>query len=250
MIESLKQIYRNLRAKFSFFISVNWIKTYYFNYKKFPYAIARKLPVFFYGSVKLSSIRGNITIDYPIKKAMIGFGQPYEWTKRSKRTAEFNLNGDFVFKGHVQFGKDYFIFIDSGAYCEFGHLSSLASNGKLICKEKIVLGDYARIGSESQLIDTNFHQMVDTNTGERFKMTNPIYIGDYNYIGNRVSIMQKTKTPNNCTIASNSICNKDYTKLGENILIGGMPAKLLKENISRDWDGEKEMLEKYLIVHK
>jgi acetyltransferase-like isoleucine patch superfamily enzyme len=128
-------------------------------------------------------------------------------------------------------------------------LASLASSGKIICKEKIVLGNYARIGSESQLIDTNFHQMIDTKTGEKFKMTAPIELGEYNFISNRVTIMQKTITPNYCTIASNSLVNKDYSGFGENILIGGIPAKLLKENISRDWKGELEDLEKNLIVY-
>ena len=124
----------------------------------------------------------------------------------------------------------------------------MASSGKIICQDKIVLGTYSRIGSESQLIDTNFHQMIDTLTGEKFKMTSPITLGSYNFISNRVSIMQKTITPNNCTIASNTLCNKDYRSLGENILIGGIPAKLLKENISRDWNGEREKLEDSLIV--
>lgn len=248
MIGFLKGKYRAFKRKWKFFWSVNWMKTYYFNYKKFPYSIARKLPVFFYGKVKLSSIKGNIIIDAPIKKAMIGFGQPYELVSRSKRTAQLVLDGTFVSKGHVQFGIDYFIFIAKDAYCELGHLASMASNGKIICKEKIVLGNYARIGSEAQLIDTNFHQMMNTLTGEKYPMTAPIELGDYNFVSNRVTIMQKTKTPNYCTIASNTLCNKDYTKFGENILIGGIPAKLLKENISRDWEGEQERLEDNLIV--
>lgn len=61
--------------------------------------------------------------------------------------------------------------------------------------------------------------------------------------------MKNTKTPINCIVASNSLINKDYTQFGENILIGGMPAKLIKENIVRDWEGEHENLEKYLIVN-
>lgn len=93
---------------------------------------------------------------------MIGFGQPYEMNTIHKRTAKLNIVGTLVFKGHVQFGKDYFIFIKTNGYCEFGHMSSIASNGKVICTEKIVLGNYARLGSECQLIDTNFHQMIDT----------------------------------------------------------------------------------------
>jgi len=248
MIESLRKIYRKLRKKYRFFRSVNWIKTYYFNYKKFPREVAKKLPVFFYGRVKLSSIKGEIKIEAPIKKAMIGFGQPYELVSKSKKTAQLVLDGTLICKGHVQFGIDYFIYIAAGAYCEFGHLASMASNGKIICKEKIVLGDYARIGSEAQLIDTNFHQMIHTITGEKYKITTPIKIGNYNFISNRVSIMQKTVTPDYCTIASNTLCNKDYTNFGTNILIGGIPAKLLKENISRDWEGEQENLEKNLIV--
>ena len=250
MIEYLKNIYRSLRIRFRFFVSVNWIKTYYFNYKKFPFSIAKKLPVFFYGRAKFSSIKGDFIIDAPTKRAMIGFGQRYELVSRSKKTAQIVMNGTFVFKGHVQFGIDYFIFIADKAYCEFGHLASMASSGKIICKEKIVLGDYARIGSEAQLIDTNFHQMINTETGEKYLMNAPIHIGNYNFISNRVTILQKTKTPDNCTIASNTLCNKDYTKFGENILIGGIPAKLLKENISRDWEGEKAGLNEYLIINR
>lgn len=237
-----------MRKKWRFFMSVNWLKTIYFNYKKFPLSIAKKLPVFFYGRVKFNSIKGDLIIEAPIKKAMIGFGQPYEFISRSKGISEIFLKGTFVCKGHIQFGKDYFIHIDENAYCEFGHMASLANSGKIICKERIVLGNYARIGSESQLIDTNFHQMIDTKTGEKFKKTSPISIGNYNFISNRVSIMQKTITPNNCTIASNTLCNKNYSNLGENILIGGIPAKLLRENISRDWKGEQESLERNLIV--
>ena len=248
MINSIRKGNRRLKKKWKFFKSVNWVKTIYFNYKKFPYSIAKKLPVVFYGKVRLNCIKGNVIIEAPIKRAMIGFGQRYELITKSKGTAELFLEGTLVFKGNVQFGIDYFIHIAESSYCEFGHLSSIASSGKIICKEKIVLGNYTRLGSESQLIDTNFHQLIDTLTGEKFKMTSPIVLGSYNFISNRVSIMQKTVTPNNCTIASNTLCNKDYRNLGENILIGGIPARLLKENISRDWKGEKEKLDDNLIV--
>jgi hypothetical protein len=61
--------------------------------------------------------------------------------------------------------------------------------------------------------------------------------------------MSNTITPDFCTIASNSLTNKNYTSLGRNTLIGGLPAKLIKENISRDWEGERESLEKNLIIN-
>lgn len=243
----LKKTYKTIKIEFKIYRKVNLIKTICFNFRKFPYSIAKKLPVFFYGKVKIHK-GGNIIIDGPVKRGMIGFGQPYEMNTVAKGTAEFKVLGTIVFKGHVQFGKDYFIYVAEDAYAEFGHMSSLASNGKIICTNRIVLGDYARIGSESQLIDTNFHQMFDTISGYKFPLSGEIKIGSYNYISNRVSIMQNTITPEYCTIASNSLCNKDYSLFGENILIGGIPAKLIRNNISRDWNTEKSLIDKWLIV--
>ncbi len=245
MIQSL----RNIKRKFKIAWTINWVKTVYFNFKMFPFAIAKKLPVFFYGSVKFTSLKGTIKIEAPIKTGMIGFGQPYEMTTRSCGIAEFFLEGKFIIKGHIQFGKDCFVYIKKGAQLQMGHMASLASSGKIICTNTISLGEWARIGSESQLIDTNFHQMINTNTGDKTHTNNAITIGDYNFVSNRVSIMSNTITPEFCTIASNSLTNKDYSLFGKNILIGGLPSKLLKENISRDWDGERKSLEKNLIVN-
>lgn len=216
----------------------------------FPFNTAIKLPIYFYGSVKFTSLKGTVTIESPVKRSMVGFGQAYEMNKRSKGVSEFHLSGFIVFKGYVQFGKDYFIFIGENAHSEFGNMASMGTNAKLICMNKVVIGDYARIGSESQLIDTNFHQMINTISGEKYAITGPINLGSFNYIGSRVSIMAKTKTPNYCTIASNSLCNTDYTSLGSNILIGGIPSKLLKDNISRDWEGERKGLEDFLMLNK
>lgn len=244
----IRQQYRQIRKGFRFYRSVNWAKTLYFNFSKFPFAVARKLPVYFYGSVRFTSIKGQIVIDAPIKSGMIGFGQPYEIISRPAGIAEICLEGKMVFKGHVQFGIDYFVYIAENASCEMGHMSSIGGKGKLICYEKITLAEFARVGFESQIIDTTFHQMTNTMTGEKFPTAGAIAIGSYNYFGNRVSVMPFSVTPDYCTVASNSLCNKDYSGLGQKILIGGMPARLLKEHIVRDWEFEKESLEKWLIV--
>jgi hypothetical protein len=90
--------------------------------------------------------------------------------------------------------------------------------------------------------------MINTFNGETYPMKSQIYLGDFNFVSNRVTILSKTITPNYCTIASNTLCSKNYLNLGENILIGGIPAKLIKENISRDWEIEKELLDKWLKI--
>ncbi len=239
---------RDFYQKLKFYYSVNWSKTLYFNFMKFPFSTAQKLPVYFYGSVKLKNISGTITINAPIKAGMIGFGQSYEIITCSKGTAEFYLEGKMIFNGYVQFGKDYLIHVAQNATLEMGNMSSLGNSGKIICFHKITLGDFARIGYESQLSDTTVHQMINTVTKEKLPLTAPIRIGNYNYISNRVTILSNTSTPDFCTIASNSLCTKDYCSLGNHILIGGVPAQFLKDNISRDWEGEMKQLENWLQV--
>lgn len=240
--------FRNIKKKLKFILKVNWIKTIYFNFKKFPFSIAKKLPVFFYGKVKFQDISGEIIINAQIRKGMIGFGQPYEMNTVHNGIAEIMLAGKLICNGHVQFGKDYFIYVKKNAILEMGNMSSIASSGKIICTNSVTFGNYARIGSESQVIDTNFHQMIDVLTNKKLEISAPIKMGDYNFISNRVTILSKSITPNYCTIASNSLCTKDYSTLGENILIGGVPAKLLKTNISRDWEGEKENMGIWLKI--
>ena len=251
MITIFKEIYGRLRSvyhKLKFYYTINWTKTIYFNFKKFPFCIAKKLPVFFYGKVKFHNIKGEIIIDAPIKSGMIGFGQTFELFKKEQGIAEFNLSGKVLFKGYAHFGKDCLVYIGPNSYCEIGNMFALGSRGKLISYEKIIFGKYVRIGYESQLIDTNFHAILDLKTNEVASVTSPIQIGDYNWIGNRSTIMQKTITSNFCIIASNSLTNKDYTFLGKNILIGGIPAKLLKNNISRDWEGERELFKIWMNI--
>ncbi|NRA92029.1 MAG: transferase [Psychroserpens sp.] len=207
-----------------------------------PFDQARKLPILFYGRVKFSGLKGSVRIDAPLKKGMIGFGQRFEKMTRSKGTAEFILNGELVFKGHAHFGKDVFFCVEKDAYCEFGFMGCLGSDVLFLCTNRIVIGNWAGIAYESQVIDTNSHPMMNTVTNEQYPVTGTIKIGDHNSISNRVTIMSNTVTPDHCVVASNSVCNKDYSAFGENILIGGVPAKLIRENYRRDWDSEKELL--------
>lgn len=245
---TLREGLRNIKRKIIFFSSVNWIKTIYFNHKMFPYARAKKLPVLFYGKVKFAGLAGEVDIIGDIKLGMIGFGQKFEVTNKSKGTAKVTINGKLIFKGNFHFGLDCLLHIGENAYCELGDMSCLGSDVKLICLKKVTLGDWVRVGYESQIIDTNSHQMVNTLTGEKFVMIDEIALGNYNSISNRVSIMPGSKTLDNCVIASNSLLNKDYQFLGENILLGGMPAKLLKNNFNRDWKNEEASILKFMNV--
>ena len=249
MIKGIKNIFRIIKRRSQLFFKVNWIKTLYFNYKKFPFSTARKLPIFFFGNVRFSDISGEVEINGPIKRAMIGFGQSFEFPTTYRGIAEISLRGKLVFNGYAQIGKDCVMLISENARCEFGYMAALGSSVKLICSKEIILGDWTGVGYESQIIDTNSHPMMNTETGEHYPITGTIKLGDYNSVSNRVSIMQNTVTPDYCVVASNSLCNSNYTNLGTHILLGGIPSKLIKNNFTRDWESEKERLKRNKLIH-
>ncbi|GGG06173.1 hypothetical protein GCM10011344_03290 [Dokdonia pacifica] len=238
---------RKLRKRWKAFWYVNWIKTYYFNLKKFPFKTAMKLPVFIYRDYKLTNISGKVVIDAPIKRGMIGFGHSFEVRKRSAGLGEIVIAGTVVFKGNVHIERDVYFQVGYGAYCEIGNFSSLGSQVIFICRERIVLGDYVRVTYQSQVLDSIFHQLIDLKTNTKKPKTAPVELGNYNWIGNRSTIMKGTKTPDHTTVGSNSLCNKDYTDLGNYIVIGGVPAKLLQTEIKRDWEGEQYILDNLLV---
>jgi len=251
MFEFIKKIKRKLLKIIRFILSVNWIKTLYFNFKMLSFKEAFKLPVFIYGPLTFSGLRrGKLIIDAPIKINMIQLGVNLEIIKTNAKTAQLTILGNLTFKGNFQTGLDYKIIILPDANLEIGEHSYFGAYTKVIVSGDVHLGKHTRLGFESQIIDTNFHYMLNTETRqiERLAME-PIYIDDYCWIGNRCTIMKGTKTPKYLSVASNSLLNKDYTQsIPYYSIIGGLPAKLLRKNIVRIFEPELEVeIHKYFL---
>jgi acetyltransferase-like isoleucine patch superfamily enzyme len=222
---------------------VNWTKTLYFNFKKFPFDVAKKIPVFFFGKVTFTNISGNIQINHPIKTGMILFGKNYTKNVANAGLLELSVSGQLIFEGHAQFGKDCFLCVEKKGFLSLGNMTTVGANSKIVCEEKILISNNVQFGPDCYVVDSNFHPMIDTVSGKTYKMSEAIVIGNHNFFIAKVSIMPGTKTPNYCTVAIHSLLNKDYTAWGENILIGGIPAKILREHTTRDWKGEEKLFE-------
>ncbi|MEG0931784.1 hypothetical protein [Algoriella sp.] len=191
---------------------------------------------------------GKIVLNTKPKFGLIGFGQSYEIFKRKRNCGEAVINGLLEINGKVQFGLDTKLYIKKNAVLKLGHINSFASHTEIICFKSISIGNWVQFGNDCLITDTNFHELKDLSIDTKLPMNKEISIGSYNFIGARSTIKGNTETPNNCLVGSNSLLNKNYYSFGENIILGGIPAKLIKENIVRDWETEKENLENYLTI--
>ena len=229
-------------------MQINWIKTIYINLRLFPVKNAFKFPIIIFGQCRLANLDGKLIFKTPIKPGIITLGHRFEVFKKSAKSAELFLQGSWIVSGAIQIGYDFKIYVEKNAVLETGYMCTFANNVKVVCSNKISMGDHVKIGDESQLVDTNYHDLYDLKMQRNIPQKGEIYLKSYIWTGSRVTIMKNTKIPDYSMIASNSLCNKDFLSFGENNIFGGIPAKFVKNGIIRNWKAEEEKLTAYLTI--
>lgn len=241
-------IFFRILNKLKFYNQINWLKTIYINLCYFSFSDALKFPIVIFGSCSLAKLKGNLIIQTPIKTGIVTIGHRFEVFKKENKSAEIFFEGDWIVKGSVQFGYDCKIYIEKNAVFETGQMCTFANNTKIVCSNFIKLGDHVKIGDESQILDTNFHNLFDIKENKVINKKGKIILESYIAIGSRVTVMKNTVLPSYTLVTSNSVLNKDFNSYGENNLFGGIPAKFIKEGLVRDWKSEEKALENFLKV--
>lgn len=179
---------------------LNLVKTLYFNFRLLPFHIAIKLPIYIYGPVKFYWLKGKIEIHYPnIYSGMIKLGRNNEFFNGVDKSAFINIGigGKLIFEGPCAISNNYKIRI-------------------------------------AEIVDSNFHFVYNEKTRTTTRRNGPIYIGAFNWIGNRTTINKGAKTKDYTIVCAGSLLNKDFSLTPENNqMLGGMPAKLITSGLKR-----------------
>jgi maltose O-acetyltransferase len=140
--------------------------------------------------------------------------------------------GKDVFFG-VRYANDYYSkygylnvrkktsYIEIGDNCRINNNIFIVSDGK-----RIVLSKNCLIGSNVQIIDSDFH---DLNPRRRFGGVDikkqDIYIGENVFIGNNVTILKGVTVGKNSIVGNGSVVSSD---IPENVVAAGNPAKIIR----------------------
>ncbi len=218
----------------------NFVKTLYLNFKMLPFRVAIKLPIWLYGKVVFRSLSGKIIIDNKIYPGMIRIGRTDWYVSTEVSNTILIINGLLKFKGAINMYHGNYILVSRNGYLELGTNGTfIGSNNKIICFDKIIIGNKVEITWECQLIDTSFHYVDQLNNKEVVPLTKSIFLGDYCWIGNRTTIGKGAYLPNYSIVASNSLINKDFSEYGEYCMFAGIPAKF-KVMCKRIYEKESE----------
>ncbi|MCA0426251.1 MAG: acyltransferase [Bacteroidetes bacterium] len=148
-------------------------------------------------------------------------------------------NNNKVFLGQgVRFNQGGSVWIeDENCEAVIGENTSI-ENAHLAVTEshsKIHIGKDCMLAYDIDLRTGDSHSILDTNTNMRINPAQSISIGNHVWIASHVSILKGVEIADNSVIATRAVVTKSFSE--KNILIGGMPAKKLKENV--DWKRER-----------
>lgn len=157
------------------------------------------------------------------------------------RAANISVNGNnnrIIISDKVKFFESCCILIE-GSNCEI-YIGSKTTIGSadIFCGESntaVFIGEDCMFGRQVSMNTSDFHSILDNSNRARINPPKNIYIGDHVWIGFGATVKKGATIQKDSIIASGAIVgSKEYPS---NIILGGIPAKILKENIT--WSREK-----------
>lgn len=216
-------------------LHINIPKTLYFNFKVFGLRQAIRFPVFLYGKVQLEGLhKGCIELLNNNRMGGVKFGggwytEIYGCSNRYK--SYLRIKGKMIVGTDITINQGAVFSVNENAIVRIGNRVRFSERTLLHSKESITIEDDCLIGWNSQIVDSDFHYII--NDGKLKYRNAPVHLGRNVWLANGVSIMKGTCLPAYSVVASNSLVNKDFSGSGERCLIGGVPAKCLKQNVER-----------------
>ncbi|OAH59762.1 hypothetical protein AWH49_03210 [Domibacillus aminovorans] len=104
-----------------------------------------------------------------------------------------------------------------------GNNIAIGDRTEIHCGKEIVIGDNCNISWDVVIMDRDYHRL-----NKQEHVYNPVYISDNVWIGCRSVILKGVKIGKGAVIAAGSVVTKDVPP---NTVVGGNPAKILRDNI-------------------
>ncbi len=209
------------------------IKSIYLNFRVFNYKTAIKLPILVSYNTKLVGIKKNsIVIDDSLRfgDIRIGFGG-IDVVQGSKTSLlRVDKGGKIIFSGTAQFSSGISIRIGPNGRLNIGNNFAANKKCSLLCDGNMRIGNDVLLGWEVNIRDSDGHVIYDNITKIKNPIQKNVTIGNHVWIASYVDILKGTEIMDNSVIAYKSCVLSKFDK--SNCIIGGYPAKILRENIN------------------
>jgi len=156
---------------------------------------------------------------------LLQIGMSYVGFAHKDDITYLNINGNLIFQSNYAIGKGCRFDIGNGAIAKFGS-GFVNPMSNFIIMHGITIGDGCAISWGCEFLDEDFHHITYNGKKERVPS---IEIGNHVWVGSNVTVLKGSKIPDGCVVASGSVVFSVFQK--PNCLIGGNPAKVIRENV-------------------
>lgn len=132
------------------------------------------------------------------------------FNNKSSRPTRIVNRGTIIFRGSCTIWKGVLLELVLKSLLDIGDGSLLGENVNIMIRKECKIGNYARIAFDSRIMDSDFHYMLDIETNEIKDCTQPVIIGNCNWIGNRSTIKKGIVTPDYAIVSANILLSKNY----------------------------------------
>lgn len=209
-------------------INLNSIR---FNFHYFDLRTAIQFPVLVSSNVYLKNMSGKVVLDFPWKTGSVklGYGDVGIFDKQKSRSIWEVNSGTVIFKGKAEIRHGFKVSVNNGVL-EFGDNFKITAESTLVCTDaSIVFGRDNLLSWDILIMTTDFHPVFNSE-GIRINEPKDIHFGNDVWIGCRTTVLKGSRVPDGCVIAAGSLLAGQFHR--RNTLIGGHPARELKNDIS------------------
>ena len=142
---------------------------------------------------------------------------------RKSSVFRFDENSKLTLLGNFKFMYDADVVLFKGAELELGNDSFINSNCKIRCHNKISIGNGCAISHDFTVMDSDVHKLNGTISN------GAVSIGNHVWIGTRVTILKGVSIGDGAVVSACSLVTRDVPA---GALVGGIPARVIKEKVS------------------
>lgn len=212
-------------------------KTLFFNFYYFKFTKAIKLPILISYKVKLKKIgkRGSIECSSKFMNVKLGFSNgSFELGEGQKSYFYQDKSSKIFFGEKITICNAFHIRVNKNATLKLGNDLKVNSNFILSCDKEINIGDNSLIGWNVTIIDGDGHSIYNLNSNNKYNLPKKIELEKKVWIASNVIILKGSFVRENSIISSGAIVSNKQSN--SNVILGGVPAKVIKENIN--WEEE------------
>lgn len=203
---------------------------HYFNFSKaitFPVLVSYKVQILSMGS------RGDIICPNKTGCIQIGFSNGSFIMGAGKYSCfDQKIGTKLEFMGSASFANPIYLVVNNNGVLHFGSNFQSNTNTIISCAKSISFGDDNIVAWNTTIIDGDGHSITKVTSNERYNNPKSIVIGNHVWIASNATVLKGSYVGDNSIISSNAMVNSKFTQ--NNVIIGGVPAKIIKHGIN--WD--------------